>query len=189
VCASRSGDVGHILRASRAAFDAILLDVDNGPDAFTATGNAWLYNDEGLAAARGALRPGGMLAVWSAWEDRRFEQRLRYAGFTVKRGGTARRWSRETTSSEPGARRPCRARRLRRHSRSFDVRIDQTEPIGRMKAVFVDRSPSCDADLPWNGGVHQHGADDRAASPRPRGGTDDHSDQRPRASPRRSRSG
>jgi hypothetical protein len=43
-----------------------------------------LYNDEGLAAARAALRTGGTLAVWSAWEDRRFEQRLRYAGFTVK---------------------------------------------------------------------------------------------------------
>ena len=77
-------DVGVVLRTSRDRFDAVLLDVDNGPDAFTASGNVRLYNDEGLAAARAALRPGGTLAVWSAWEDRRFEQRLRYAGFTVK---------------------------------------------------------------------------------------------------------
>ena len=61
----------------------MLLDVDNGPDAFTATTNARLYNDHGLAAARAALKPDGVLAVWSAWEDRKFEQRLRYAGFTV----------------------------------------------------------------------------------------------------------
>ena len=71
------------MRASRNRFDAILLDVDNGPDAFTASGNVGLYNDAGLAAARSALRPGGTLAVWSAWEDRRFEQRLRHAGFTL----------------------------------------------------------------------------------------------------------
>jgi len=77
-------DVGEVLRARRDTFDAILLDVDNGPDAFTAAGNAGLYDDRGLAVARSALRPGGRLAVWSAWEDRKFEQRLRYAGFTVK---------------------------------------------------------------------------------------------------------
>ncbi|HXG56113.1 MAG TPA: hypothetical protein VNJ03_12105 [Vicinamibacterales bacterium] len=78
-----AGDVGETIRASVGRFDAILLDVDNGPDAFTATGNASLYDDRGLAAARGALRHGGVLAVWSAWEDRKFEQRLRYAGFRV----------------------------------------------------------------------------------------------------------
>jgi spermidine synthase len=78
------GDVAELLRSSHERFDAVLLDVDNGPDAFTATGNAELYNDQGLAAARSALRRGGTLAVWSAWEDRKFEQRLRYAGFTVK---------------------------------------------------------------------------------------------------------
>jgi spermidine synthase len=90
------GDVADTLQSSPGGFDAVLLDVDNGPDAFTATMNARLYNDQGLAAARDALKPGGVLAVWSAWEDRRFEQRLRYAGFIVdiervrgrlKRGG------------------------------------------------------------------------------------------------------
>jgi spermidine synthase len=77
-------DVAEVLRASRDRFDAVLLDVDNGPDAFTAATNAGLYGDEGLATAREALKAGGVLAVWSAWEHRRFEQRLRYAGFAVR---------------------------------------------------------------------------------------------------------
>jgi spermidine synthase len=77
-------DVAEVLRASRGRFDAVLLDVDNGPDAFTSATNARLYGDEGLATAREALKTGGVLAVWSAWEQRRFEQRLRYAGFTVR---------------------------------------------------------------------------------------------------------
>ena len=78
------GDVAATLRSSDCAFDAILLDVDNGPAAFATSGNAALYNDAGLAAARTALREGGVLAVWSAREDRKFEQRLRYAGFRVE---------------------------------------------------------------------------------------------------------
>jgi spermidine synthase len=65
-------------------FDAVLLDVDNGPIAMTAASNAGLYNRPGLAAARAALTPGGVLAIWSASEDRRFEQRLRDAGFSVQ---------------------------------------------------------------------------------------------------------
>jgi spermidine synthase len=78
------GDVAATLRASTRRFDAVLLDVDNGPAAFTATHNTRLYDDGGLAAARAALKPGGVLAVWSAWEDRRFEQRLKHGGFTVQ---------------------------------------------------------------------------------------------------------
>jgi spermidine synthase len=90
------GDVGKTMRLDKNGFDAILLDVDNGPDAFTATGNAELYDNRGVTQAFAALRPGGVLAVWSAWEDRKFEQRLRWAGFAVtmhrmrarlKRGG------------------------------------------------------------------------------------------------------
>jgi spermidine synthase len=77
------GDVGATLRANRGRFDAILLDVDNGPAAFTASENDALYDDRGIAAAREALTAGGVLAVWSAREDRKFVQRLRYAGFTV----------------------------------------------------------------------------------------------------------
>ena len=78
------GDVAALIRASSRRFDAMLLDVDNGPAAFTATHNTRLYDDGGLAAARAALKPGGVLAVWSAWDDRRFEQRLKYGGFTVQ---------------------------------------------------------------------------------------------------------
>jgi spermidine synthase len=90
------GDVGATLRASRNRFDAVLLDVDNGPAAFSASTNAGLYDDRGLAAARAALTVGGVLAVWSAWDNRKFEQRLRYGRFAVdvervrgrlKRGG------------------------------------------------------------------------------------------------------
>ena len=77
------GDVGALLRTRRHEFDAVLLDVDNGPSAFTASNNADLYSDRGLAAARAALKPGGVFAVWSSRDDRRFEQRLRYAGFDV----------------------------------------------------------------------------------------------------------
>ena len=77
------GDVAATLRSSAGRFDAVLLDVDNGPAAFTATHTTGLYDDRGLAAARVALKAGGVLAVWSAWEDRRFEQRLRHGGFTV----------------------------------------------------------------------------------------------------------
>jgi len=78
------GDVAGTIRASDGRFDAMLLDVDNGPAAFTASHNARLYDDGGIAAARAALKHGGVLAVWSAWEDRRFEQRLKYAGFAVQ---------------------------------------------------------------------------------------------------------
>jgi spermidine synthase len=76
-------DVAATLHANPGRFDAILLDVDNGPAAFTSPANAGLYNDAGLAAIRAALTPRGVLAVWSARDDRRFEQRLRYGGFTV----------------------------------------------------------------------------------------------------------
>lgn len=77
-------DVIATLRSSAGRFDAVLLDIDNGPEAFTESSNAGLYNDRGIAAIRAALKRGGVLAVWSAREDRRFEQRLKYAGFTVE---------------------------------------------------------------------------------------------------------
>lgn len=76
-------DVGFTVRAAVNRFDAILLDVDNGPAAFTAADNEGLYSNSGVEAAHAALRPGGTLAVWSAWEDRKFEQRLRHYGFAV----------------------------------------------------------------------------------------------------------
>jgi spermidine synthase len=76
-------DVIATLRSATGRFDAVMLDVDNGPDAFTAAGNAGLYGDRGIAATRTAMKPGGILAVWSAWEDKRFEQRLKWGGFSV----------------------------------------------------------------------------------------------------------
>jgi spermidine synthase len=77
-------DVSVTLSSGPGQFDAVLLDVDNGPSAFTASNNARLYADRGLAAARAALKSGGVLAVWSARDDRKFEQRLRYGGFVVQ---------------------------------------------------------------------------------------------------------
>jgi spermidine synthase len=77
-------DVAAVMKGSAGRFDVMLLDVDNGPSAFTESANAGLYTDQGLAWARAALKPGGVLAVWSAWDDRKFEQRLRYNGFRVE---------------------------------------------------------------------------------------------------------
>ena len=78
------GDVAVLLRESPALFDAILLDVDNGPTAFTQDSNSGLYDNAGLIMIRAALRPGGVLAVWSAWDDRKFEHRLRHHGYEVE---------------------------------------------------------------------------------------------------------
>lgn len=77
-------DVADPIAANPSAYDAILLDVDNGPDGLTRRGNDRLYSPAGLAAARAALRPGGVLAVWSAGPDPRFARRLREAGFAVE---------------------------------------------------------------------------------------------------------
>jgi spermidine synthase len=77
------GDVGYTLRAQPGRFDAILLDVDNGPAAFTSRLNASLYGAAGVAAAYAALAPGGVVAVWSAWDDDGFTRRLRRQGFTA----------------------------------------------------------------------------------------------------------
>jgi spermidine synthase len=76
-------DVALQIAKARNAWDAILLDVDNGPDGLVRAGNDRLYSREGLAAARDALRPRGVLAVWSASKDPVFANRLRKAGLTV----------------------------------------------------------------------------------------------------------
>jgi spermidine synthase len=78
------GDVGDLLRERAGAYDAILLDVDNGPEALIRRENDWLYTVEGLKAARHALRAQGVLAVWSAGPDRLFKGRLHHAGFQVE---------------------------------------------------------------------------------------------------------
>jgi len=78
------GDVGFTLRANPGQYDVILLDVDNGPAAFTTPANLGLYDNAGVTAAYAALRPGGVLAVWSAWDDAKFEKRLQFHGFDVE---------------------------------------------------------------------------------------------------------
>lgn len=78
------GDVSALIRASRAKFDAILLDVDNGPDGLTRQSNDALYDLPGLRAARDALLPGGVLAVWSSGPDASFTRRVRESGFSVE---------------------------------------------------------------------------------------------------------
>jgi spermidine synthase len=79
----RTGDVARVLQHAQQAYDAILLDVDNGPEGLIRRENDWLYHMDGLSAAYMALRPQGVLAVWSAGPDADFRQRLRKAGFAV----------------------------------------------------------------------------------------------------------
>jgi spermidine synthase len=87
----RELDVGHVIRAQdraeNRAYDAILLDVDNGPAGLTSKTNDWLYGPRGLRAAFAALRPGGILAIWSAGPDPAFTRRLHNAGFAVEQVG------------------------------------------------------------------------------------------------------
>jgi spermidine synthase len=80
----READVAHLIRRDPAAFDAILLDVDNGPAGLTRKANDGLYEPAGLSAAHTALRPGGVLAVWSSGPDPGFTRRLRKSGFGVE---------------------------------------------------------------------------------------------------------
>jgi hypothetical protein len=78
------GDVAATLHEGANRFDAVLLDVDNGPTAFAQAANGALYADAGLASARAALRERGVYAVWSARDDVKFQHRLRYNGFLVE---------------------------------------------------------------------------------------------------------
>ncbi|HEX4334384.1 MAG TPA: hypothetical protein VH062_00645 [Polyangiaceae bacterium] len=77
-------DVFDVLRQADATYDAILLDVDNGPHALSAPANARLYDANGLARSKRALRAGGTLAVWSTSDDPKFTDRLTRAGFTAR---------------------------------------------------------------------------------------------------------
>ena len=76
-----AGDVGKLIGQTAGQWDAILLDVDNGPEGLTRTGNDALYSAAGLAAAFRALTPGGVFSVWSSAPDPAFTRRLRQAGF------------------------------------------------------------------------------------------------------------
>lgn len=77
-------DVVGVIADGSSTYDAILLDVDNGPDGLTRNGNDRLYSVKGLTAAKAALKPGGILAVWSAAPDNVFAKRLSSAGFSVE---------------------------------------------------------------------------------------------------------
>jgi spermidine synthase len=106
-------DVAQLIAAGRGAYDAILLDVDNGPDGLMVEANDRLYDLAGLGRAKAALRPGGVVAIWSAGPDRAFTQRLRQAGFSVEektvranaKGGGAKHviWL-AATAPQPGRR-------------------------------------------------------------------------------------
>jgi spermidine synthase len=112
-------DVGKVIRSGR-RFDAILLDVDNGPEGLTRRSNDRLYDLEGLASTRAALAPKGVLAVWSQGPDPKFTQRLLKIGLAVDevrvRANKGRSGARHTiwfasTSKAPGSRRPPTASR------------------------------------------------------------------------------
>lgn len=104
----RLGDIVELIKKQQPDFDAILLDVDNGPKGITHSNNNWLYSTKGLDALYNSLRPEGMLAVWSASPDSMFVIQLKKAGFSV----TVR-----TVRARPGkgsrhkiflAKKPCR---------------------------------------------------------------------------------
>ena len=77
-------DVGRHMQQADRKYDAILLDVDNGPEALTRTGNGELYRPSGLRSAWMALSGGGVLAVWSAFPDNNFSRKLAGVGFSVE---------------------------------------------------------------------------------------------------------
>src|SRR5690606_5070835 len=78
------GDVAELLKEGNGNWDAILLDVDNGPEGLTRKENSWIYSPEGIAAAQKSLSPDGILAYWSAGPEHAFTERLRRAGFSVE---------------------------------------------------------------------------------------------------------
>ena len=92
----RHADVVQVLRGDPGAYDAIMLDVDNGPDPMTTSGNGALYTDAGIRMTRAALREDGRVVYWSAQDDRKFERALRRAGLTVE---TSRVWSHGTSGA------------------------------------------------------------------------------------------
>ncbi len=120
----REGDVAQIIETHPRTFDAILLDVDNGPEGLTRKANDALYDIAGLKIAHAALRPRGVLAVWSSGPHPKFTKRLQQAGFAVNevavratgKGGGARHviWLATSEPKPPSPPRDARARRSRR---------------------------------------------------------------------------
>lgn len=83
-CKVHIGDVGELLVKRDGAYDAVLLDVDNGPEGLTHSDNNWLYSLDGTSCIYNSLAPSGRLAVWSAGPDKLYVQRLKKAGFEVE---------------------------------------------------------------------------------------------------------
>jgi spermidine synthase len=120
----REVDVAQVIERHPLTFDAILLDVDNGPEGLTRKANDALYDVTGLKIAQTALRRGGVLAVWSSGPHPKFTKRLQQAGFSVNevavratgRGGGARHviWIATNEAKPPSPPRDARARRSRR---------------------------------------------------------------------------
>ncbi len=125
-------DVGRLIRSARASYDAILLDVDNGPEGLTRDANDSLYNMAGLTAARNALRPGGVLAVWSSGPDHRFTQRCKGPASTSRRSRCAPMAREAEPGTSSGSRRVWRAERVRRPDM----------PLFNVTASFVARDPA-----------------------------------------------
>jgi spermidine synthase len=92
----RHADVVQVLRDGVGEYDAIMLDVDNGPDPMTTSGNGALYTDAGIRMTAAARRDGGRVVYWSAQDDRKFERLLRRAGLAVE---TTRVWSHGTSGT------------------------------------------------------------------------------------------
>lgn len=78
------GDVAELFTTGQATYDAVLLDVDNGPESFTHADNNKLYSAESLRAIHKTLKPGGVLAIWSAWQDPAFSRHLQRIDFKVE---------------------------------------------------------------------------------------------------------
>lgn len=78
------GDVAELFKIKQATYDAVLLDVDNGPEGFTQASNNRLYSNKSLQAIQQIIRPGGILAIWSAWNDPKFTRKLQKARFKVE---------------------------------------------------------------------------------------------------------
>ena len=91
------GDVVQLIKTARGEYDAIMIDVDNGAESIVRKGNDWLYSLPGLTTTYAALRPGGIMAMWSAGPQPAFVRLLRRAGFEVDevkvraRGGSNRK--------------------------------------------------------------------------------------------------
>lgn len=78
------GDVAELFTTNKATYDAVLLDVDNGPEGFTQADNNNLYSIDSLRAIKQTLLPKGVLAIWSAWHDPKFTQQLKKAQYDVE---------------------------------------------------------------------------------------------------------